>query len=814
MKIAFSWLKSHLPVTISVNEVADLLTFSGLEVENIEKVEAVKGGLEGLVVGEVITCEKHPDADKLSITTVNVGGPELLNIVCGAPNVAKGQKVIVATVGAELYPSEGETFKIKKSKIRGAVSEGMICAEDEIGLGNSHAGIMVLDPETEVGTPAASYFNLESDYVLEIGLTPNRADAMSHYGVARDLRAVMLQQTENVEVPALAPIDIEPFAFDSKLNPIEIQVEDSAACPRYVGLSFHNVKVGPSPDWLKQKLEAIGLRPINNVVDITNYVHHDLGQPLHAFDEDKIAGKKVIVKKLAQDTPFQTLDEQERKLSANDLMICDENGGMCIAGVFGGLHSGVTSATTKVFLESAYFNPVSVRKTARYHGLNTDASFRFERGIDPEITVHAIKKAARLMKEICGATIVSDIFDYYPEPISKANVELEYDFVDRLIGEKIPHNTIIEIIESLGIQLIQSRDTGLKLAVPAFKNDVKQPADVVEEILRVYGYNRIGMSNQLHMNLSYGGTRQAELAKSNVANFLVSRGFYETMSNSLTKSSYYANKEGELPAHIVELANPLSTELDVMRNNLLFSGLENISYNVNRQQTDLKLFEFGATYTKTETSFVEQQQLSIFCTGKREIESWEAKQLDANFYFLKGIVEGLLQKAGLSNKQIILENIENEHFAQAVKVSAFGKELLTMGILTTQLTKKFDVKIPVAVAIFQWKNYLNAKTGQKTEFGGIPKFPMVRRDLALLVDKQISFNQLEQLAWKSERKLLKQVNLFDVYEGDKLPAGKKSLALSFTLRDDSKTLTDVEVEQVMQKLLKNFEREAGAELRK
>lgn len=814
MKIAYSWLKNHLPVTLSVNEVADLLTFSGLEVENIEKVEAVKGGLEGLVVGEVITCEKHPDADKLSVTTVDVGGTELLNIVCGAPNVAAGQKVIVATVGAELFPADGESFKIKKSKIRGAVSEGMICAEDEIGLGQSHDGIMVLAPETVVGTPAASYFNLESDFVLEIGLTPNRADAMSHYGVARDLRAVLLQHNDNATVPALTAIDKEPFAVNELLTPVKIVVEDTAACPRYVGLSFHNVKVGPSPDWLKQKLEAIGLRPINNVVDITNYVHHDLGQPLHAFDEDKIAGKTVIVKKLAQDTPFQTLDEQERKLSENDLMICDATGGMCIAGVFGGLHSGVTATTTKIFLESAYFNPVSVRKTARYHGLNTDASFRFERGIDPEITVHAIKKAARLMQEICGATIVSDIFDHYPEPIATTTIELEYEFVDKLIGEKIPHTTIVEIVESLGIQILQTREMGLKLAVPAFKNDVKQPADVVEEILRIYGYNRIGMSNQLQMNLSYGGTRNAEQQKSNIANYLVSNGFYETLSNSLTKSSYYKNAEGQLPEHIVELANPLSIELDVMRNNLIYSGLENISYNVNRQQTDLKLFEFGATYTQNNGAFAEQQQLAMFCTGKREPESWEGNQQDANYYFLKGIVEAMLQKAGLSNKQLLLENTENEHFAQAIKVSAFGKELLTMGLLSTKLTKKFDIKLPVAAAVVNWKNYLNAKSGQKTEFGGIPKFPMVRRDLALLVDKQVSFNQLEQLAWKSERKLLKQVNLFDVYEGDKLPAGKKSLALSFTLRDDSKTLTDVEVEQVMQKLLKSFERETGAELRK
>ena len=814
MKISYNWLKQYVKTDLAPEELGKLLTGCGLEVESIEKVETVKGGLQGMVIGEVITKEKHPDADKLSLTTVNIGTGELLNIVCGAPNVAAGQKVIVATIGAKLYPSTGEPFEIKKSKIRGAASEGMLCAEDEIGLGESHAGIMVLDADAQVGTPAKDYFKIEEDYTFEIGLTPNRADAASHVGVARDLVAVLNALSKD-ELQSLQIPDVRTFEVESTDSKIEVVVEDTEACPRYSGLTIRNVTVTESPDWLKNKLKAIGLRPINNIVDITNYVLHELGQPMHAFDADKIKGNKVIVKKLADKTKFKTLDEVERELSSEDLMICNADGGMCIAGVFGGIESGVTNATTSIFLESAYFNSTSVRKSSKRHGLKTDASFRFERGTDPNITVFALKRAALLIKEIAGGEVCSEIIDIYPKPIENFKVPFSFEKCDQLIGKHIDIELIKTILTSLDIEIEHEGHDAHLLSVPPFKVDVTREQDVIEEVLRIYGYNNIEIPTALNSSLSYAEKPDKEKVQNTVADFLSNNGFSETMCLSLTKEDYSTKLKSLNPEHNVKMLNPLSSDLNVLRQTLLFSGLESIAYNQNRKNADLKLYEFGKTYIaikgEEKTKYIETKHLSLFITGKKNDENWNAKAEAVNFYTLKGYVAAILERLGIDVK---LNETHSEAFSHGLSFTWNKKTIVELGSVAKPILKTMDIKQEVFVADFNWDIVLEAvKKNKAIMYTEVPKFPEVRRDLALLIDKAVKFEQLEQLAFQAEKGLLKNVNLFDVYEGDKLPEGKKSYALSFTLLDENATLTDKQIEKIMEKLMKTYQEKAGAEIR-
>jgi len=821
MKISYNWLKQYVNIDLSAEDAGKLLTGCGLEVESIEKTETIKGGLKGMVVGEVKTKEKHPDADKLSLTTVDIGTGELLSIVCGAPNVAAGQKVIVATVGAMLYPITGEPFEIKKSKIRGAVSEGMLCAEDEIGLGDSHAGIMVLDANATVGMPAKDYFSqingfpkIEEDYTFEIGLTPNRADAASHVGVARDLVAVLNAQHSESKQQLLMP-DIRTFEVESTVLNIEVNVEDTLACPRYSALTISNIKVGESSDWLKNKLKAIGLRPINNIVDITNYVLHELGQPLHAFDADKIKGNKVIVKKLPAKTKFTTLDEVERELSADDLMICNAEEGMCIAGVFGGLHSGVTESTTTVFLESAYFNSTSIRKSSKFHALKTDASFRFERGTDPNMTVFALKRAALLIKEIAGGEISSEIIDIYPAKIENFKIPFSYTHCDRLIGKKLDRELIKTILTSLDIVLESESNDTLLLSVPPFKVDVTREQDVIEEVLRIYGYNNVEIPVTLNSSLSFAEKPDKEKIQHIVSELLSNNGFVETMCLSLTKEEYASALEGLNPEQSVKMLNPLSSDLNVLRQTLLFSGLESIAYNQNRKNADLKLYEFGKTYLaikNTEaTKYIETKHLSVFITGKKEEERWNAKNENVNFYTLKGYVNAVFERLGLDVK---LNETSSSIFSQGLSYTWAKKTIVEFGAVAKPILKMMDIKQDVFYADFNWEVVVEAVAKSKNlMYSEVPKFPEVKRDLALLIDKAVKFEQLEQLAFQSEKSLLKNVNLFDVYQGDKLPEGKKSYALSFTLLDETATLTDKQIEKIMEKLMKTYQEKVGAEIR-
>jgi phenylalanyl-tRNA synthetase beta chain len=813
MKISYSWLKEYVKTDLSPEEMGKLLTGCGLEVEGIEKFETVKGGLEGIVVGEVMSKEKHPDADRLNLTTVDVGTGTLLNIVCGAANVEAGQKVVVATIGAKLYPTTGEPFEIKKSKIRGAASEGMICAEDEIGLGTSHAGIMVLDADAKVGMPAKDYFRIEEDYTLEIGLTPNRADAASHVGVARDLVAVLNAMAEDGAIALELP-NVSNFQVVNTHSAIDVTVEDSEACPRYSGISISNIKVAGSPDWLKNRLKAIGVRPINNIVDITNYVLHELGQPMHAFDAAKIKGNRIIVKKLADKTKFKTLDEAERELSPEDLMICNAEDGMCIAGVFGGIESGVSEATTGIFLESAYFNPTSVRRSAKRHGLKTDASFRFERGTDPNITVYALKRAALLIKEIAGGEISSEIIDIYPKKIENFKVPFSFEKCDDLIGKHIDLEIIKKIILSLGIEIEHEGHDALLLSVPPFKVDVQREQDVIEEVLRIYGYNNIEIPSELNSSLSYSEKPDKDKIQNAVAGLLSNNGFSEIMCLSLTKEEY-ASRLGSIdPGQNVKMMNPLSSDLSVLRQTMLFSGLEAVAYNQNRKNADLKLYEFGRTYmvVKGETDkYVETKHLSVFITGRKQEESWNAKNDTVNFYTLKGIVKGILDRLGIEVK---MSESSADAFSQGVAFTWNKKTIVELGALTKAVLKPMDIKQEVFYADFNWDFVLEAvKRNKALVYAEVPKFPEVRRDLALLIDKAIKFEQLEQLAYQAEKGLLKSVNLFDVYEGDKLPSGKKSYALSFILRDDNATLTDKQIEKIMEKLMKTYQEKAGAEIR-
>ena len=798
MKISYNWLSQFIHTERTPEEISQILTAIGLEVESLEKVQSIPGGLEGLVVGFVKECVQHPNADRLRVTKVDVGNGEDLQVVCGAPNVAAGQHVIVATVGTTVYPNEGEPFKINKSKIRGEVSEGMICAEDEIGLGGSHAGIMVLDPSALVGTPAKEYFNIKDDYLFEIGLTPNRADAASHLGVARDLAAYL---RTSLTLP-----DVSAFKADNLDRPIPVIVENETACPRYTSITITGVKVTESPEWLKEKLSIIGVRSINNIVDITNYVLHELGQPLHAFDADAIGGK-VVVKNFSDGTLFTTLDEIERKLSSEDLMISNGETPLCIAGVFGGLTSGVKESTTNIFLESAYFNAVSVRKTSKRHSLKTDASFRYERGTDPEITVFALKRAALLIKEIAGGQISSEISDFYPSPVAPFDVSINYKNVNRLIGEEIDQTTIKEIIKALGIEINVETAEGLTLSVPTYKVDVTREVDVVEEILRIYGYNKIEIPAQIRASLNYAVKPDKELVMNQVADMLSSNGFSEILSNSLTKSTYTEN-----PETAVKIINPLSTDLDTMRQSLLFSGLEAIAYNQNRRNADLKLYEFGKVYSLENGGYVEGQRLSIFITGNQLAQQWNHTKKQVSFYDLKAVVDAIIKRLNVSG--LLQDRFESKDFQQAQQYRKGDKVLVHFGILGRSVLKKLDVEKEVFYADFDWDAILKAIRKNKITYQEVAKIPAVRRDLSLSINKQVTFNQLRQLALKTEKALLKEVNVFDVYEGDKLPADKKSYALSFLLQDEEKTLTDKQIDSVMNKLITIFEKELGAEIRK
>ncbi len=808
MKISYNWLKQYVNVELPVEKVSEILTDTGLEVEGVEKYQSVKGGLEGVVVGEVLTCEQHPNADRLKVTTVDIGEDEPVQIVCGAQNVKAGIKVPVATIGTVLYDGDKD-FKIKKGKIRGEESHGMICAEDELGLGDSHDGILVMDDNAKVGSPVANYYDIENDNVIEIGLTPNRTDGMSHYGVARDLRAALLHQGEshNMMLPS-----VENFKVDNINLPIEVEVKDTEACPRYAGLTISGIEVKESPTWLQNRLKAIGLGPINNVVDVTNYVLHEIGHPLHAFDADKIKGNKIVVQQVKQDTKFVTLDETERKLDAADLMICNAEEGMCIAGVFGGLSSGVSKSTKNIFIESAYFNPVSIRKTAKRHGLNTDASFRYERGIDPNMTIYALKRAALLIQEIAGGEVSSEIVDQYPNPIHNFKVELSFENMKRLIGESIEKEVVKNILASLDIEVLKETEEGLSLSVPPYRADVKREADVIEEVLRIYGYNNIGFPTKLNTSLFHHDKLSNSYMQNLVSDLLSGNGFNEIMSNSLTKAEYADWTEDFKAEENVAMLNPLSQDLGVMRQTLLYGGLEAISYNNKRQMQDLKFYEFGKSYKKTEEGYHESRELMLFVTGNKQAETWEAKPQKMDFYWLKGMAEMVLTRLGIAGG-IKYDQADKGFYADGLTAKLGKNVIVELGIVKKNILKKMDIKQEVFVAQFNWDTILRFVQKKKVSYTDIPKFPMVRRDLALLLDKEVQFSAIHDLAYKAERKILKDVNLFDVYEGDKLPEGKKSYAVSFTLQDPSKTLTDNYVDKVMSKLQETFEKELGATLR-
>lgn len=808
MKVSYNWIKNYLDIDLSPEECAKVLTDTGLEVEGIHEIESVKGGLKGLCIGEVLTCEQHPNADRLRKTTVNIGS-EVLDIVCGAPNVAAGQKVVVATIGTVLYDDKGESFKIKKGKIRGEASHGMLCGSDEIGLGGSHEGIMELAEDSVPGTAASDYFELESDTVFEIGLTPNRSDAMGHLGVALDLKAGLAAQGKHI---ALKKPSIDAFKVNGNDLNIEIQVDNTEACPRYSGLTISGVQVKESPDWLSNKLKALGLTPINNVVDVTNFVLHESGNPLHAFDASKIKGNKVVVKTLSKGTPFTTLDEQKRELDADDLMICNAEEPMCIAGVLGGLASGVTESTTSVFLEAAYFNPVSVRKTAKRHGLNTDASFRFERTVNPNTVIWALKRAALLIQEVAGGSISSELIDVYPKPIENAIVDFSYAACDRLIGEVIDRKTIKSILENLEIEVLEEQEQGLKLSIPPYRADVNREVDVIEEILRIYGYNNIGMTGRINASLSIVPKPDAHKVQEQISDLLASNGFHEAMCNSLTKGSYTDGLESFKKESQVLLMNPLSQDLNAMRQTLLFGGLESLTYNINRKVSDVMLYEFGKTYNRYGDDFVEEQRLAMWTTGKKEDENWNAGKSNVDVFQMRGFVEKLLFKLGL-NKGVALSQIQSDVFSEAVVYKLRKKKVLETGLLRKSLLKRFGIKQDVYYADLNWGLILELLKDQKTKYKEVSKYPAVRRDLALLLDKKVAFSELEAVALRTDKNLLKEVNLFDVYEGDKLAEGKKSYALSFVFRDDAKTLTDKVVDKAILKIFKSLEHQLQVELR-
>ncbi|HMI06519.1 MAG TPA: phenylalanine--tRNA ligase subunit beta [Flavobacterium sp.] len=806
MKISYNWLKQFVKIDWKSEDTAALLTDLGLEVEVVEKYQSVKGGLEGIVVGHVLTCVPHPNADRLKITTVNLGDGVPVQIVCGASNVAAGQKVPVATIGSTLYDKEGNPFTIKKGKIRDAESHGMICAEDELGLGTSHDGIMVLNDDLKPGTSVAQVFKIENDEIFEIGLTPNRADAMSHYGVARDLRAGMLQKGTPVEL--ITP-SVSNFRIDKRTLKIDVDVKDTKLAPRYCGVTISGITVKPSPEWLQNRLKSIGLNPKNNIVDVTNYVLHELGQPLHAFDAAKINGK-ISVKTLPAGTKFTTLDDIERTLHEEDLMICDEKGPLCIAGVFGGKNSGVTESTSAIFLESAYFNPVSIRKTAKRHMLSTDASFRFERGIDPTLTEFALKRAALLIQEVAGGEITSDVIDIYNKKIEDFPVFLNFAKAAKLIGQELPKETIKKILASLDIKVNSVTDAGLGLTIPAYRVDVNREVDVIEEILRVYGYNNINFTKKLNATV-YNSPRTEDYKVQNiVATQLNAVGFHEMMANSLTSPEYIALTEMLQEAHNVTMLNPLSNDLSVMRQSLLFSGLEAVSYNINRRNSDLKLFEFGKSYHKAESAYEENKHLTLFISGNRSAENWAKAQKNSDFFLFKSYVNAILGRLGIEKTQN--QPLASDIFAEGIAVAVGNEILVEFGTVKKTILKHFDIKQEVLFADFNWDLALKL-VSNKIKFTDIPKYPEVRRDLALLVDQSVSFESIYKIARQTEKSLLRDINLFDVYEGSNLPEGKKSYAVSFVIQDTSKTLTDSQVEKIMGKLQQNFESELGASLR-
>ncbi len=808
MKISYNWLKNYVDFNLTPKDLGEVLTGVGLEVEDITPFETIQGGLEGVVIGEVKECAKHPDADKLSVTKVDVGTGELLQIVCGAPNVAAGQKVVVALVGSTLYPSSGEKLQIKKAKIRGIESFGMICAEDEIGLNDNHAGIMVLDASVEVGTKAADYFKVEKDFVLEIGLTPNRGDANSHIGVARDLAAA-LNVAYKAKVNFIIPV-VEKSKIRNQKSEITVEVLDTNACPRYSGITISNVTVADSPDWLKNKLKAIGVRTINNVVDITNYVLHEYGQPLHAFDADKISGGKIVVKKLAAGTIFKTLDEKDVKLSAEDLMICDAEGGICIAGVFGGANSGVTSSTKNIFLESAYFSATGIRKTGTRLNLRTDAATHFEKGTDPNITVEALKRATLLITEICGGEVSSETIDIYPNSIEGWRFAVSYEHMIKLAGFPIEKETIKEILNHLEIKIEKEESDEWQLLVPAFKTDVKREADVVEEIIRTLGYNSFTLPKTLKSSLSHSPKVDTQKMENLIADMLTGAGFSEMWTNSVTQSKY--EEDELLKQQQVKLLNSQTVELDSLRTSMLYSGLEVIAYNQNRKATDLRLYEFGRTYHKAEGKYLEGNHLQILLTGKNAEDDWLEKGTSYNFYHLKSTVMNVLNR--LDHSGFEKEVVEINPFTFALVLKNEGFEVARLGSIAKSVLSKFDIKNEVFFADLNWGYLLEKSQFAKTSFSELPKFPSVKRDLAMVVNEDLQFEAIEKIAVSESKKLLQEISLFDVYKGDKMEKGKKSYAVSFIFQHPEKTLTDAEIEKVMNKLMNKYESELGAVIRK
>ena len=808
MKISYNWLQDYIKVALPIDEISELLTDLGLEVEGIEKIESIKGGLKGLVVGKVLTCEQHPNADKLKVTTVDIGLDEPVQIVCGAPNVAKGQTVPVATIGTVLYDGD-KSFTIKKSKLRGEPSNGMICSEEEIGLGKGVDGIMVLDNTIEIGKPLAEVFNIKSDYVIEIGLTPNRADAMSHYGVARDLRAGLLQKEINAEL--ITP-SVSDFHVDERTNKVEIEVKDSDLAPRYAGVTITGIKVKESPEWMQNRLKAIGVQPINNIVDATNYVMHAIGQPLHAYDVAKIVDKKIKVQTLPEGTKFVTLDGVERTLHQDDLVICDgEDNPLCLAGVFGGLKSGVTEDTSAIFLESAYFNPVAIRKTAKRHQLNTDASFRFERGIDPNFVKYALRLVSILIKEIAGGKITSEIIDLYPRKIEGFEIVVSYDNIYRLIGDEIPKETIQRILTSLEIKINSQTESKLGLTVPPFRVDVKREADIVEEILRVYGYNNVRIADKVNTSIPSFNNLDTNKIQNIIAQQLTAQGFYETMANSLTKPDYVSYADNLNADFNVALLNPLSNDLCVMRQSMLFSGLEAIIYNINRKNKDLKFFEYGNTYHKYNEKYEENYHLSLFLTGDKAPVNWHTAKTKGDFFYFKGIVSAVLERLGITTLKTTPS--KNMVFSEGINFQKGKQKLVEFGVVNPKILKEFGIKQEVLYADFDWKAILNLLAKENFNVKPIPKFPEVKRDLALLIDKEVSFKDIYNIAMQTERNLLKKVDLFDVYTGENLPEGKKSYAVSFILQDPNKTLEDKQIDKIMQKLQQAFIKQVKAELR-
>jgi len=818
MKISFNWIKDYLKIDIDPHKLSEILTGIGLEVEGVEEWESVKGGMKGVVIGEVLTCKKHPDADKLSVTTVNIGSPEPLHIVCGAPNVAAGQKVPVAVAGTVLFRG-GEPFELKRTKIRGEISEGMICSEDELGIGTDHEGIIVLDNNALPGTPASEYFGIKHDTIFEIGLTPNRIDSGSHFGVARDLAAYMNLNTGN-GYKAVRP-SVDGFSADSKNAGFEVIIENKTDCPRYSGITINNVKIAESPEWLKTKLRSIGLNPISNVVDITNFVQHEIGQPLHAFDADRITGKKVIIRNLPVKTKFITLDGVERSLSSRDLMICNEEEGMCIAGVFGGIKSGVTPTTKNIFLESAHFNPVSIRKTSKRHGLQTDASFRFERGTDPNITIWALKRAAMLMRELAGGKITSEIIDVYPQKIENARTEVTYRNIERLIGKKIEKETVRKILGLLDILILKEENDTLYLEIPAYRVDVKIEADVIEEILRIYGYNNVEISSHVNSTLTYLDKPDREKVINIISDLLSANGFAEIMCNSLNPAGWYNENTDFDSRQTVILANPLSSDLNAMRQSLIFGGLNSVSWNINRQCFDLKFYEFGNCYSRVKApntvpevgDYDERTSLDLFITGKTGKENWNHKTNPTDFFRIKSATEMVLARLGINISSLKNSESTKGYFAESITYTSNNKLVAEAGRISKNYLARFDIGQDVFYGHIEWDHIMKMIRNNVISYNELPKYPSVRRDLAILLDKGTRFGQIREIAFKTEKNLLREVGLFDVYESDSLGPNKKSYAISLLLRDDLRTLTDKNIDKVMNNLIRAFENELGAKIR-